>query len=94
MRTKAKVIVNGNMDRSKLDSKILEQLLRADIIAESNVVPSAVRENRALMRHKVSLVKMRAIIKNKLRVIMDKYVDYNTKELSTTSRILSKTLVM
>ena len=94
MRTKAKVIVNGNMDRSKLDSKILEQLLRADIIAESNVLPSAVRENRALMRHKVSLVKMRAIIKNKLRVIMDKYVDYNTKELSTTSRILSKTLVM
>jgi len=57
----------------KLDARILAHLLRADLIAESYVPPENVREIRALVRHRLSLVQMRTMVKNKVHAITDKY---------------------
>jgi hypothetical protein len=45
----------------------------ADLIAESYVPQGNVREMRALVRHRLSLVQMRTMVKNKVHAILDKY---------------------
>src|SRR4030066_992170 len=70
---KTKAIASAKVKTDKLDARILARLLRADIIAESYVPSEDVREIRALVRHRLSLVQMRTMIKNKVHAIVDKY---------------------
>ncbi len=70
---KTKAIASAKVKTDKLDARILAHLLRADLIAESYVPPWDVREMRALVRHRLSLVQMRTMIKNKVHAITDKY---------------------
>jgi transposase len=70
---KTKAIACARVKTDKLDARILAHLLRADLIAESYVPPGNVREMRALVRHRLSLVKMRTGLKNKVHAITDKY---------------------
>jgi transposase len=70
---KTKVIASAKVKTDKLDARILAHLLRADLIAESYVPQGNVREMRALVRHRLSLVKMRTMVKNKVHAIIDKY---------------------
>ena len=76
MKTKATASENI---KPKLDAEILVYLLRADLVAESHVPPSDVREKCALMRHRLSLVNMRTMVKNKVHAITDKYGLYCQK---------------
>lgn len=57
----------------KVDARKLALLLKADLISESYVPPGYLREMRALVRHRLSLVKMRTMEKNKVHAILDKY---------------------
>jgi transposase len=70
---KTKAIASAKVKTDKLDVRILAHLLRADLIAESYVPPENVREIRALVRHRLSLVQMRTMVKNKVHAITDKY---------------------
>jgi transposase len=70
---KTKVIASAKVKTDKLDARILAHLLRADLIAESYVPQGNVREMRALVRHRLSLVQMRTMVKNKAHAIIDKY---------------------
>ena len=70
---KTKVIASAKVKTDKLDARILAHLLRADLIAESYVPQGNVREMRALVRHRLSLVQMRTMVKNKVHAIIDKY---------------------
>src|SRR4030067_74042 len=70
---KTKAIASAKVKTDKLDARILAHLLRADLIAESYVPPGNVREMRALVRHRLSLVQMRTMVKNKVTAITDKY---------------------
>lgn len=70
---KTKAIASARVKTDKLDARILAHLLRAGLIAESYVPPGNVREMRALVRHRLSLVKMRTMVKNKVHAIVDKY---------------------
>jgi transposase len=70
---KTKAIASAKVKTDKLDARILAHLLRADLIAESYVPPGSVREMRALVRHRLSIVRMRTMIKNKAHAIVDKY---------------------
>ena len=70
---KTKAIASAKVKTDKLDARILAHLLRADLIAESYVPPENVREMRALVRHRLSLVQMRTMVKNKVHAITDKY---------------------
>jgi len=70
---KTKAIASAKVKTDKVDAKILAHLLRADLVAESYVPPQQIREIRALIRHRLSLTKMRTMVKNKVHALMDKY---------------------
>jgi transposase len=70
---KTKAIASAKVKTDKLDARILAHLLRADLVAESYVPPGNVREMRALVRHRLSLVQMRTMVKNKIHAVIDKY---------------------
>ncbi len=70
---KTKVIASAKIKTDKVDARILAHFLRADLIAESYVPQGKIREMRALVRHRLSLVQMRTMVKNKVHAIVDKY---------------------
>jgi len=70
---KTKAIASARVKTDKVDAKILAHLLRADLVAESYVPPQQIREIRALIRHRLSLTKIRTMIKNKVHALTDKY---------------------
>ena len=70
---KTKAIASARVKTDKVDARILAHLLRADLVAESYVPPKQIREMRALMRHRLSLLKMRTMVKNRVRSLIDKY---------------------
>jgi len=70
---KNKAIASARVKTDKVDAKILSHLLRADLVAENYVPPAQIREIRALIRHRLSLMKMRTMSKNKVHALTDKY---------------------
>jgi len=70
---KTKAIASARVKTDKVDAKILAHLLRADLIAESYVPPRQLRDMRGLVRHRLSLTKMRTMVKNKIHALIDKY---------------------
>ena len=69
---KTKAIASENIKTDKL-------LLRTDLVDESYVPPSDVREKCALVRHRFSLVNMRTVVKKKVHAITHKYGLYCQK---------------
>lgn len=69
---KTKAIASAKIKSDEIDARILAHLLRADLIPESYVPPKEIREIRALIRHRASIVKIRTMIKNKVHAIVDK----------------------
>ncbi len=55
---KTKAIASAKIKSDKIDSHILAQLLRADLLAESYVPPKPIRMSRELLRYRASLVKI------------------------------------
>jgi transposase len=70
---KTKAIACAKVKTDKVDARILAHLLRAGLVAESYVPPADLREIRGLVRHRLSLVKMRTMVKNKVHALTDKY---------------------
>lgn len=70
---KTKAIAEAKIKSDKLDARTLAHLLRADMVASSHVPDKDVRELRALVRHRVSLVKMRTEVKNKIHALLDRH---------------------
>jgi transposase len=70
---KTKAIASAKIKTDKVDARILAHLLRADLVAESYVPQGSIREMRGLVRHRLGLVKMRTMVKNKVHALTDKY---------------------
>lgn len=70
---KTKAIAEAKIKSDKLDARTLAHLLRADMVASSHVPDKDVRGLRALVRHRVSLVKMRTEVKNKIHALFDRH---------------------
>ena len=71
---KTKAVASAKVKTDKLDARILAHLLRADLIAESYVPQGNVREMRALVRHRLSLVQMQTMVKNKVRQFFEQKI--------------------
>lgn len=69
---KTKAIAWARMKSDEIDARMLAHLLRSNLIAESYVPPYDLREIRALIRHRLSLVKTRTMVKNKIHAVIDK----------------------
>ena len=61
------------MKGDKVDARILAHLLRSSLVAESYVPPKELRDVRALVRHRASIVKMRTMVKNQVHALIDRY---------------------
>ena len=61
-----KAIASARLKNDKVDAAILAQLLRADLLPEAWIAPPAVRQLRALLRHRAQLVRVRTLLRNRI----------------------------
>jgi transposase len=54
----------------KVDAAILAQLLRADLLPQAWIAPPAVRQLRALLRHRAQLVRLRTLLRNRIHAVL------------------------
>jgi len=63
---RCKAIASARLKNDKVDAAILAQLLRADLLPEAWIAPPAVRQLRALVRHRISLVRLGTQQRNRI----------------------------
>ena len=64
-----KAIASARLKNDKVDAAILAQLLRADLLPEAWIAPPEVRQLRALLRHRVSVVRLRTQLSNRIHAV-------------------------
>jgi transposase len=65
-----KAIASARLKNDKVDAAILAQLLRADLLPEAWIAPPAVRQLRALLRHRAQLVRLRTLLRNRIHAAL------------------------
>jgi transposase len=68
--SRCKAIASARLKNDKVDAAILAQLLRADLLPEAWISPPPVRQLRALLRHRVHLVRLRTLLRNRIHAIV------------------------
>jgi transposase len=63
---RCKAIASARLKNDKVDAAILAQLLRADLLPEAWIAPADVRQLRALIRHRISLVRLGTQLPNRI----------------------------
>lgn len=58
------------MNNDKVDAATLGQLLRADLLPEAWIAPPPTRQLCALLRHRVALVRLRTLLRNRIHVVL------------------------
>src|SRR5919197_1643225 len=59
-------IASARLNNDKVDAGILAQLLRADLLPGAWIAPAKVRQLRALLRHRISLVRLATRARNRI----------------------------
>jgi transposase len=70
---KVRAIAEAKIKTDKIDARTLAHLLRSDLIPEAYVPGKETREARCVLRHRMFLVKLRTMVKNRIHVLLDKY---------------------
>jgi len=70
---KTRLIAEAKNKTDKVDAKILARLLRADMLFTCYVPGEEIRNRREFLRHRLNLVKMRTMVKNRIHSLLDKY---------------------
>jgi transposase len=71
--SRCKAIASARLKNDRVDAAILAQLLRADLLPEAWIAPPPVRALRALLRHRVALVRLRTRLRNRIHAIVADY---------------------
>ena len=66
---RCKAIASARLKNDKVDAAILAQLLRADLLPEAQLAPAKVRQLRALLRHRISLVRLATQARNRIHAV-------------------------
>src|SRR5437868_11152537 len=66
---RCKAIASARLKNDKVDAAILAQLLRADLQPEAWIAPPSVRQLRALLRHRISLVRLGTQLRNRIHAV-------------------------
>jgi len=66
---RCKAIASARLKNDKVDAAMLAQLLRADLLPEAWLAPAKVRQLRALLRHRVSLVRLGTQLRNRIHAV-------------------------
>src|SRR6059058_4448783 len=67
---RCKAIASARLKNDKVDAAILAQLLRADLLPEAWIAPLEVRQLRALLRHRIQLVRLRTLLRNRIHAVL------------------------
>lgn len=70
---KTRTIAQARLKNDKLDSRILADLLRADLVAECYVPSREERDLRQLLRGRVALVRSRTRLRNRIHSLLAKH---------------------
>jgi transposase len=70
---RCKAIASARLKNDKVDAAILAQLLRADLLPEAWIAPPEVRQLRALLRHRIALVRLRTLLRNRIHAVVADY---------------------
>ena len=70
---RCKAIASARLKNDKVDAAILAQLLRADLLPEAWIAPADVRQLRALMRHRIRLVRLGTQLRNRIHAVVADY---------------------
>jgi transposase len=70
---KMRAIAPAKIRNDKVDAWVLAFLLHGGLVAEGYVPPKEVRELRALVRHRMQLIRSATIIKNRVHSLLDGY---------------------
>jgi transposase len=65
-----KAIASARLKNDKVDAAILAQLLRADLLPEAWIAPPAIRQLRAMLRHRIQLVRLRTLLRNRIHAVL------------------------
>jgi transposase len=68
--SRCKAIASARLKNDKVDAATLAQLLRAELLPEAWIAPQAVRDQRALLRHRAALVRMATALKCRVHAIL------------------------
>lgn len=71
---KTKAIAEAKIKSDKIDSAVLADLARADLVSRCYVPDKSIREMRSLVRHRIGLAQRGTQLKNKVHNILDKYM--------------------
>jgi transposase len=63
-------IASARLTNDTVDAHILAQLLRADLLPEAWIAAPAVRQLRALLRHRIGLVRLRTLLRNRIHAVL------------------------
>jgi transposase len=67
---RCKAIASARLKNDKVDAATLAQLLRADLLPEAWIAPAEVRQLRALLRHRASLVRLGTQQRNRIHAVV------------------------
>ena len=70
---KMKIISETSAKTDIIDARKIADLVRIDMIPRCYVAPADIRDNRQLLRHRISLVQDRTKVINRVRSLLDKY---------------------
>ena len=68
--SRCKAIASARLKNDKVDARTLAQLLRADLLPEAWIAPRQVRDLRALLRHRASLVRSSTACKSRVHAVL------------------------
>jgi transposase len=68
--SRCRAIASARLKNDKVDAATLAQLLRADLLPEAWIAPLPVRQQRALLRHRFHLVRLRTLLRNRIHAVL------------------------
>ncbi len=69
---KIRAIADAKIKSDSIDAKTLAHLLRADLIPQVHVPSKEVREQKNLLRHRLWLVRLQTMTKNRIHQLIDR----------------------
>jgi len=70
---KVRVIAEAKVKTDRIDSRMLAQLLRADLIPRAYVPGKVTQEQRRQLRQRMFLVRLRTMLKNRIHILLDRH---------------------
>lgn len=70
---KVRAIADAKIKTDKIDSEMLAQLLRAELIPEAYAPSKEVRAKKRVLRQRMFLVRLRTMVKNRVRALLSQH---------------------